>query len=401
MDAFYASIEQLDNPALRGKPVVVGSAPNARGVVSAASYEARTFGIHSAMPSRIAFRRCPSAVFMPVRMSRYRAVSQQLMALFGHTTPFVEQLSVDEAFLDVRGVLGRERTAEDVARVLKAEIRSELGLTASIGVATNKFLAKLASDLDKPDGLTVVPVAPEAIRDFLFRLPARRIWGVGKVTAKRLGEHGIATIGQIQARTPEEMSRLVGHSQGRHIWRLAHGLDERPVVAEKPAEKSASHEHTFPVDCPDRTIVRQQLIELTEKVGRRLRKAGVKTEIAQIKVRAADFTTITRQQKLVRPTNSDHELITNALQLLAREKLVQPTRLIGFTASGLVDDASPSAPERQLMLFPEPGSDEDRRHAALDQAVDDLRSRYGHAILRRGGWGKRPAHGADTSPTGE
>lgn len=388
MDAFYASIEQRDNPGLRGRPVVVGSPPNARGVVSAASYEARQFGIHSAMPSRIAFRRCPHAVFLPVRMSVYRAVSNQLMELFDHVTPIVEQLSVDEAFLDVRGVLGQAGSAEKIARDLKATVRSELELTASIGVATNKFLAKLASDLEKPDGLTVIPVAPEAIRALLSRLPVRRIWGVGRVTAKRLADHGISTIGQIQLRTPDEMSRLVGRSHGLHIWRLAHGLDDREVLSERPAEKSVSHEHTFPVDCTDLGTVRQQLLKLTEKVGRRLRRAGSKAGVAQIKVRFADFTTITRQQQLFRPANGDRELIANALELLAREQVRQPIRLIGFSASGLSESTAGPA-EKQLMLFADSPSEEDQRHADLDQAVDDLRNRYGESILRRGGWVKR------------
>jgi len=317
------------------------------------------------------------------------------MVLFGRVTPIVEQLSVDEAFLDVRGVLGQARCAEDIARDLKTTVRSELELTASIGVATNKFLAKLASDLEKPDGLTVCPVAPETNRTFLSRLPVRRIWGVGRVTARRLADHGISTIGQIQARTPEEMARLVGRSHGLHIWRLAHGLDDRKVLSERPAEKSVSHEHTFPVDCTDLSTVRQQLLELTEKVGRRLRKAGYKAGTAQLKLRFADFTTITRQQKLPCPVNSDRELIANAIELLAREQVHQPIRLIGFGTSDLSDESAPAPAEKQLMLFADVLSEEDQRHADLDQAVDDLRSRYGDSILRRGGWGKRDERGTE------
>ncbi len=383
MDAFYAAVEQRDHPELRGKPVIVGSPPNKRGVVSAASYEARRFGVHSAMPSRTAFKRCPHAVFLPVRMEHYVAVSRQVRQVFLQITPMMEPISIDEAFLDVRSALSIWSTATDAARELKRRIRQELHLTASVGVAPNKFLAKLASDLDKPDGLTVVPTDPAQIKAFLAPLPARRIWGVGRVTAARLAQHNITTIGQIQALTPAEMSRLLGVGGGYHIWRLAQGQDDRPVQADKTPEKSISNEETFPEDCSDPAIVRQTLIELTEKVGRRLRRTGRSARVVQIKVRFGDFTTITRQSSLGCPTDHDRELLARALELYGREQVNQPVRLIGFGVTRLTGDKPEE--EHQLMLFPD-AADSTQEQGELDRAVDLLREQYGNGILKRGNW---------------
>ncbi len=386
MDAFYAAIEQLDQPELRGKPVVVGAPPDRRGVVATASYEARAYGIHSAMPSRTAFQRCPQAVFVPPRRDRYVQVSGRIMEIFREITPLVEPVSIDEAFLDVRSVLARGGNAVALGRRIKARIREELQLTASVGVASNKFLAKLASDLRKPDGLTVVPEGREAILRFLAPLPVTKIWGVGEKTAERLRRRGIRTIEQLQNRTVQDLTRMLGTSFGSRIWRLARGEDDRRVQPEPVEEKSISHEETFETDVGDPAQVRQTLIELTEKVGRRLRRAGRVATVAQIKVRFPDFRTISRQKKLERPTDSDRALLACAADLFASLKTSRRIRLIGFGVEGL-ERADDSPAERQLLLFPRGGEEENgTRNQALDQVVDELRATYGPNILKRGRW---------------
>lgn len=386
MDAFFAAVEQHDNPALRGRPVIVGSPPDQRGVVSTASYEARRFGVHSAMPSRTAFKLCPHGVFLPVRGERYRDVSRSVMAVFRSVTPIVEPVSIDEAFMDVSGVLPQVGTAVDAARIIKDRIREETGLTASVGVAVNKFLAKVASDLNKPDGLTVVPVGDAAIRDFLAPLGVRKIWGIGERSAERLAKVGIRRIADIQERDLHTLVRLLGKSMGPHIWQLAHGIDERTVQHEPPEEKSISNETTFTVDCTDIRVVRQTLIELTEKVGRRLRAADKTATVATIKVRFEDFRTITRQQPLAKPTNSDRDLLHCARELLARADIgKRPIRLVGFGVTGLRGPEGLEDPRQPLLLAQKPEPRE-RRNRALDAVVDQLRNRYGVGILKRAWW---------------
>ena len=383
MDAFFAAIEQREQPELRGKPVVVGSPRDQRGVVATASYEARQFGIHSAMPSRTAYQRCPHAIFVPVRHELYAAVSRRVMALFRGITPIVEPLSIDEAFLDVSGVVRPDRDPVDLAREIKAKLRRQLGLTGSVGVAPNKFLAKLASDMEKPDGLTVTPSTPTAIRAFLAPLPIRKIWGVGPHTAEKLLKRGIRTIGDIQKRSEHDMIRLLGTGFGRQVYRLAFGIDERRVSPEPHEEKSISNEETFEKDVSDPTVIRHTLLRLTEKVGRRLRAAGKLASTGQIKFRYADFQTFTRQQTLPHATHTDHDLLHCAKSLFERVSLQQPIRLIGFGASGLLDVDAPRPP-RQLELFDNPEDDDIERYQALDRAVDELRQRFGPQILMRG-----------------
>ncbi|MBN1671903.1 MAG: DNA polymerase IV [Kiritimatiellae bacterium] len=386
MDAFYAAIEQLDNPGLRGKPVIVGAPPDKRGVVSTCSYEARPFGVRSAMPSRTAHQLCPHAVFVPVRMERYAAVSEQVMAILQEFTPIVEQVSVDEAFLDVAGVLHAWPDAVMLARALKQRIHSRLRLTASVGVAPNKFLAKLASDMQKPDGLTVVPATEPEILAFLAPLPLTRIWGVGKRTAEQLAAAGITTIGRIQQMTEPELAPLLGQAGARHVWRLARGRDDRQVETDVE-EKSVSAEVTFEQDITDRTIMRQTLLELAEKVGRRLRRAKKSAGTARIKIRFRDFRTITRQCPFAAPARSDRDLVHAALSLLAKEKLRDPVRLLGFGVSRLTDTAAGQSGQTQAPLFPEWDSAAPaERHAQLDQAVDTLRERFGKGIIKRGRW---------------
>lgn len=376
MDAFFAAVEVLDNPSLRGKPVVIGSPPDKRGVVSTASYEARKFGVHSAMPSRTAGRLCPQAVFLPPRFRRYEEVSGRIMKILESFTPMVEQLSVDEAFLDIRGVLRRWREPLRLARALKEKIRKEVGLTASVGVAPNKFLAKLASDLQKPDGLTQVPEEADAIARFLAPLPITRIWGVGRKTAARLESFGLRTIGDAQSASPALLEKLVGSGGARHIRELAFGRDDRPVVTEYEA-RSISSETTFDEDCEDPERLRQTLIEQAEHVGARLRRSGHAARVGHLKVRFEDFTTITRQQSLAKATHTDRMLIRCALELWERERVGRPVRLIGFGVSGFGSGEDSG----QGWLFQEPA---DERAERLDRAVDQVRERFGANKLRRG-----------------
>ncbi len=378
MDAFYAAVEVLDHPEWRGKPVIVGSPPDRRGVVSTASYEARKFGVRSAMPSRTAGRLCPQGVFVPVRMARYAEVSRQVMAIIESFTPFYEQVSVDEAFLDISGVLRRWKTGRAVAVALRARIREEIGLTCSVGVATNKFLAKLASDLQKPDGLSEVPLGDDAITAFLAPMPVSRIWGVGKVTEAHCRAFGLRTIGDVQRLGLPGLVPVVGETMARHMVALAHGRDGRVVVTEYEA-KSISNETTFAVDCPDPAIVRQTLVQLVEEVGGRLRADGRLARTGHLKLRYEDFSTLTRQRALAPPTHADHDLIACAVGLFDREAVARPVRLIGFGVSGFDDD--PADALQPLLVFgEEPG---DRRQDALDRAADALRRRYGRASLRR------------------
>ena len=384
MDAFYASVEQRDRPELRGRPVVVGAPPNRRGVVSTASYEARAFGIHSAMPSRTAGRLCPHAVFVAPRMETYEEVSRQVMAIAHEFTPLVEPLSLDEAFLDVRGALRLWPDAVAIAREIKRRVRERTALTVSVGVAVNKFLAKVASDLEKPDGLTVVPASESEILAFLAPLPATKIWGIGKKSAARLDSAGLRTIGQLQAMSEAQLRPFFGTDGARHVWELARGRDERTVETEWE-EKSISAENTFDRDCASMDVVRQTLLELAERVGARLRGAGKRARTAQVKIRFSDFTTITRRATFPAPADTDRALVAAARRLFERERVREPVRLIGFGVSNLESNAGGVA--EQPALFPDPESEPNRpRDRAIDRAVDRLRDRFGRDAVKRGDW---------------
>ena len=387
MDAFYASIEQRDNPTLKGKPVIIGSPSDQRGVVSAASYEARKYGVHSAMPSRTAGKLCPDGVFLPVRMHHYIKVSEQLHTIFEQFTPLIEPLSLDEAFLDVTGSLHLwKNDAHHLAHMLKQRIADTLNLPCSIGIAPNKFLAKLASDLEKPNGLCAVPRDPETIISFLTPLPVGRIWGVGKVTARHLGEHQIFTTGDLQKRSLNELQRLLGSkAAGEHLWAMARGLDDRPVETETE-DKSISREHTFDEDCRDPEVLRQVLLELTEHVGHRLRKSNRYAACVSIKFRFADFRTHTRQETPASPIASDRELLRHALGLLEAQHIKQPVRLIGFGVSRFTDTLILN-PEQGDLFQPAPDTRAVReRNERLDRTVDQLREQYGRDAIRRGNW---------------
>ena len=313
MDAFYASVEERDDPSLVGKPVIVGGSAEGRGVVAAANYEVRKFGVHSAMASARAKRLCPHAVFIKPRMNHYAEISQQIRTIFEEFTPLVEPLSLDEAFLDATGSESLFGSAANIGRQIKQRIRSELGLVASVGVAPNKFVAKIASDLNKPDGFLVVQ--PGEVQAFLDPLPVGRLWGVGKVTGQVFDRLGIRTIGQLRQLPIESLNDLFG-SSGEHYWRLAHGMDDRQVVPDREA-KSISHETTFAEDIADRDVLRAWLTELAEQVARRLRRHALKGRTVELKVRFADFQTITRSLTLPEPTNITQELLQAGAELLA------------------------------------------------------------------------------------
>ncbi|MBU0679339.1 MAG: DNA polymerase IV [Verrucomicrobia bacterium] len=369
MDAFFASVEQRNNPELRGRPVVVGAAGDERGVVSAASYEARKFGIHSAMPSREAKRRCPHAVFVPVNGPLYSAVSKQILSIMERFTPLVEPLSIDEAFLDVTGSRRLYGDGPEIAKKIKSAIKEETGLTASVGVAPNKFLAKLASDMDKPDGLTVVPESPAAIREFLAPLPVRRIWGVGKVTGQILDRAGIHLVSDLQEISRERLGSIIGKHSAAHLTRLALGEDVREIELEYD-EKSMSREYTFSEDCSDRARVEEILCDLVDDVAGRLRRAERYASVAHLKLRWKGFQTITRQKSFGSPCCDTFRFRVVALEMLRAQDLSKPVRLVGFGVSRLGD-----LPSSQLDLFGGPGLDD--RKEKLSRTIDDIRSKYG------------------------
>jgi DNA polymerase-4 len=373
MDAFYASIEQRDRPELRGRPVIVGGLEG-RGVVCAASYEARPFGVHSAMPMATAQRLCPQAVFLPVRMKHYAEVSRQIRAILLSFTPLVKPLSLDEAFLDVRGCEGLFGPAPQIAQAIKDRIRSETALIASVGVAPNKFLAKLASDHGKPNGLVVV--APEQVNAFLAELPVGRLWGIGAKGEKRLHALGIKTVGQLAALPEKLLAEHFGEMR-RHVSRLAHGLDDRAVVPDREA-KSISTETTFARDIGDRAALRVWLLDQVDHLAARLRQVGVQARTVELKVRSSAFRTRIRSQSLTDATDSTEMLWRAALSLLERSVTtdILPVRLLGVGATNLTRNRS-----AQGQLFEDGGR---KRQAALDQAIDAIRKELGGTAIQRG-----------------
>ncbi len=371
MDAFYAAIEIRDNPALRGKPVIVGgSNPQARGVVSAASYKAREFGIRSAMPLQEAFRRCPEGVFLPVRMNKYVTVSKELMKIFKKYTPLVEPLSLDEAFLDISGCGSLYGNSIEIGKVIKKAILNGLGLTASVGIAANKFLAKLASDLDKPNGFVVI--GPDDLQKVVHPLSVEKLWGVGKKTADVLKKHGLNTIGQIAALDPCFLQARLG-TLGKRIWELAQGIDHRIVETDTEA-KSVGREYTFGEDISDISYLKGTLLYLAEDVGFRLREMGIKGKTISIKLRYADFETLTRCKTLSEPINLGNQIYRHCIDLLASLKLQNRYfRLIGVAASGLTDMKT-----KQLPLFVR---DQDEKNEQVALVVDSLKEKFGRQII--------------------
>ena len=374
MDAFYASVEQRDDPTLKGRPVIVGGSAGQRGVVSAASYEARTFGIHSAMPMVQALKRCAHAHVLPVRMGHYAAVSRQIQAIIHRFTPLVEPISLDEAFLDVTGSERLFGDACQIGRTIKQQIKDELDLIASVGVAPNKFLAKVASDLDKPDGFVVI--TEENKQQVLDPLPVRRIWGIGKVTQQVLEQQGIRTMAQLRTVPWERLHAVVGESAAT-LQHLAQGLDDRSVETEGRA-KSISSEQTFAADIGEMEVLQQVLLEQVERVATRLRSQGLQAKTVTLKFRYGDFRTVTRRKTLDHATDLTQDFWQAAQAVFTRWRTSGRgrLRLLGFGVSGL------SAGAGQLELFPDPQAQKLKR---LDQAVDRIKERYGGTSIHRSG----------------
>ena len=371
MDAFYASVEQRDDPALRGKPLVVGGGNN-RGVVAAASYEARTFGIRSAMPMREAKRRCPHLLRVAPRMSHYQSVSRDVFAIFREFTPQVEGLSLDEAFLDVTASLTLFGSATEIARQIKKRIYTTTGLTASVGVAPNKLVAKIASDLDKPDGLVVV--SQENLREVLDPLPVRVIPGIGRQTLAQLSKLKIATIAELRCAPDHDLKPVFGRFANRTRERAC-GIDDRPVVPSR-LDKSISAEQTFDKDLHKTADLHRQLLRLTEKTASRLRAKALCAATLQVKIRQADFTTQTRQQALHPPGNSTDQLYETARQLLdvwLRKHPGARIRLLGVGGSAL-------AAAGQQDLF---ANSDAAASSQLDETVDNIRDRFGSVSVTR------------------
>ena len=372
MDAFYASVEQFDNPELAGKPVIVGGT-GGRGVVAAANYEVRRFGVHSAMPMREALKRCPHAVVIRPRMKRYHEVSAQVFKIFGEFTDLIEGLSLDEAFLDVTGSTGLFGSAEAMAREIKNRIRLRTGLTASVGVSHNKLLAKLASAMNKPDGLAII--RPAEVTTILDPMPVRRLHGIGVKTAARLEEQGIHTLGQLR-RAPESVLWPLFRRDTREMRERASGIDDRPVVSDAP-EKQISSEETFDVDIKDHEELRQRIAHLADRTAERLRARQLKAGMISIKVRRRDFETYTRQKSFNPPTQETRLVVQVATGLLDRWLEEQPraaVRLLGVGVSDL-------APAQQLDLFTTRDSAESGK---LDEALDRIRGKYGTEAVKRG-----------------
>jgi DNA polymerase-4 len=374
MDAFYAAVEVRDNPTLQGKPIIVGGSKK-RGVVSAASYEARSFGIHSAQPVATAMRLCPHGVFLPVRMWRYAEVSKHIFEVFRRFTPLVEPLSLDEAFLDVTGSTRLFGSPEEIARKIKLQVLEETGLTVSAGVAPTKFVAKIASDLQKPDGLTIV--LPGKVQEFLEPLPIERLWGVGKATRKILLRLGVKTIGDLSRLPLELLEKKLG-KQGCHLYFLANGVDHREVDTEREV-KSVGHEETYAEDVLTTAAAKRELLYLANKVAHRLRRHTFCGKTVTLKVKYHDFVQITRSVTLPEATNDGRKIFHICGELLDKTEVgKRPVRLLGVSLSQL---ELPSQ-ERQLSLFsltPEP-----QKRKSLNQALDRISEKFGKEAIMPG-----------------
>ena len=368
MDAFFAAVEEREHPELKGKPVIVGSSPHERGVVSTCNYEARKFGVRSAMPSRTAFEKCPHGIFVRPHMKLYARASQEVFAIFGRYTPFVEQVSIDEAFLDISGSAHLFGGAASLAEDLRRAVRHECALTCSAGVAPNRLLAKIGSEECKPDGLFVMPFDPDAIRDFLAPKPAGVLWGVGKTTVAQLAKYGLRTCGDIQRTDLKVLKSILGEAAGAGIHAHAFGVDHTKVVHEPERELTVSREWTFLEDCSDREAVRRKMLELVSEVGERTRREPHWARLARIKLRDSSFNTFTRQTPLSPPARDDIAFRRAMLELFDREWPVNASRilrLVGFGVGNFTD-----RPEMDLF------DDESRRkRERLSETLDALRRR--------------------------
>jgi DNA polymerase-4 len=374
LDAFYASVEQHADPSLQGRPVVVGGL-GPRGVVAASSYEARQFGIQSAMPMARARRACPDAVFLAPRFDAYADASRIVMAILRSYTPLVEPISLDEAFLDARGARRLLGPARTIALEIRARVRAETGLTASVGLATTKLLAKIASDLGKPDGFLIVEPGTEL--DFLHPLDVGRLWGVGPATRRRLEQLGVHTIGDLAAIPEATLCNTLGDAPGSHLHSLAHNVDARPVEPERHA-KSIGHEETFSTDVTDRHRLEVDLMRFAERVATRLREGSIAARTVQLKARYADFRTITRSRTLPDATDVAQDLVTVGRELLREIDLGDGLRLLGLSAQQLVPitEVQPRLPLGGTSV-------DTSRHASLERTIDEVRARYGDDAVTR------------------
>lgn len=368
MDAFYASVGVLDDPSLKGKPIIVG-APEGRGVVSSASYEARRFGVRSAMPVSQALRLCPTAIVVMPHFDRYVELSRRVMAIFDDVTPLVEPLSIDEAFLDVRGARRLWGTPGEIARMLRRRVLEETGLTCSIGVAATKHVAKMASTISKPDGLLIVPEA--RTQEFLSARSVRALWGVGPKAAEALESRGIRTVADILATPRPLLDRALGAAMGERIWHLSRGIDARAVHTER-VEKSIGHEETFSVDIGDTRVLHVEFRRLADRVASRMRRHGVEAATVAIKVRLSDFTTLSRSRTLPEPTAVGQRVGEAAIEMFDTIERPLPVRLIGV---------------RGERLRPAVGSlglwDDDEEWRAVDDALDGAAERFGRGAVTR------------------
>jgi len=370
MDAFFASVEQRDHPEWRGKPVIVGAGPHERGVVSTCSYEARKFGVHSAMPSRTAYARCPHGVFVTPRMKVYQEVSDEVFEILGHYSPFVEGVSVDEAFLDITGTIHLFGSARALGEKLRAEVREKCSLTCSVGLAANRLLAKIASEEAKPDGLFEMPSDPDEIALWLAPRPVKILWGVGRKTGEALAKYGYRTCGDLQTADMRFLERILGSALAERLVDEAFGRDDTPVTWEGEAEKSVSREHTFLEDETDRAAVRAALVELVSEVARRFRRETRWARTAKLKLRDGAFNTITRQARFPWPACDDISFRRLALEIFDREwpeSARRIVRLVGFGVTDIVD-----APEdsEQTLFSPSPEKERLKRErlaAVLDR----------------------------------
>ena len=371
MDAFFASVELLHHPEWRGKPVIVGSGPHERGVVSTCSYEARKFGVHSAMPSRTAYERCPHAIFVRPNMHLYQEVSDKVFEIFGHYTPFVEGVSIDEAFLDISGTIHLYGSARTLGEALRRDIRETCGVTCSVGIAPNRLLAKIGSELNKPDGLTLMPFEPDEIARFLAPRPLGILWGIGKKTAAALRPYGLNTCGDLQRTPAARLEKILGsRSAAESLKDQALGRASDVVNYEPADEKSVSREHTFDEDTSDRGEIRAKLLELVEEVGHRFRAVPRWARTARIKLRDAAFNTITRQAAFALPARDDITFREKALALFDREPITS-VRLVGFGVTNFQDTPDDLGPT----LFPTPEDGRRQKRERLSAALDALRDR--------------------------
>ncbi|MFD5214768.1 DNA polymerase IV [Microbacterium sp. NPDC058345] len=369
MDAFYASVEVLHDPSLRGLPLIIG-APDGRSVVSSASYEARRFGVRSAMPVSQALRLCPTARVVPPDFRRYQAVSQQVMTIFESITPIVEPLSIDEAFLDVRGVRRLWGSPGEIAVLLRRRVQDEVGITCSVGVAATKHVAKMASTISKPDGMLIVPAA--RTQEFLDPRPVSAMWGVGPKAAEALQRRGIRLIRDVRQSPPDALERAVGPALGARLQQLARGEDARAVETHR-VEKSVGHEETFDRDIGDLELLRSELLRLADRVGARLRSAGWQAGTVSIKIRFADFTTLSRSLSLAEPTDVGQRIGETALTLFDQIDRRDAVRLVGVRAEKLREAGSGA-----MALW-----DDDAERRRLEGTLDDARARFGVGMVTR------------------